>query len=256
MGEQPPLHVQPAAIAAKAVTGNDPVAWDDDGVRVGRHDFTHRPRALRIAGASAKIAIGQHGAEPNCVMKNFEHPPAEATHSIPVDRQVERRPLTGEILAKLPDALAEHTTRLSVKRRGRPATRKPYAGEARFGRRDIHGTQRRIHRSPRQRVHPHRLPTGDASTAESGSSKPCQELARRHRHGTCRDDCGPPRGRHIVVITLERPPRQTDSSGERVQLLVRLIAYNVTPVGPMAGPDGRIDEDRHPSMFAVLQRPG
>jgi hypothetical protein len=52
-------------------------------------------------------------------------------------------------------------------------------------------------------------------------------------------------GRHVVVVALKSPTRNAEALCEAVELLVRLVAYQMGPPPASPGPHRRIDEDGH-----------
>ena len=80
------------------------------------------------------------------------------------------------------------------------------------------------------------------------------DLARGDRDGALRYCLIPVLIRNVIVISLEATLGDSKLARERVQLLDRRVADEVTPQPIVRGPDRGVDEDRHQELNPVRSR--
>ena len=85
---------------------------------------------------------------------------------------------------------------------------------------------------------------------ETRSLQPTQQLSALHDDGACLDEIGPVLLGDVVVIALERSPRDSHPLGKVVQLVVRRIAHEVTPFAALEPPPSLVHQDRHGHILA------
>src|SRR5690349_4917299 len=81
------------------------------------------------------------------------------------------------------------------------------------------------------------------SAPEAGGHQPAEQLARGDRLRAELDGTSAEASGHVVVIALERATRDPELLGERVQLVVGLVADEVRPPLAAMRPDRLVDED-------------
>src|SRR5690606_18564837 len=100
-------------------------------------------------------------------------------------------------------------------------------------------------------------PTLALTDAQAARRESRDQFSVAHGHGACGDEGVPTLLGHVVVVAIEAALRQTLGARERVQLVERLVAHEVSPQPIVRWPHRLVYEHGHArSLRGRPVRPG